>query len=80
MDDYVKDEVVMRSRFSCRVALLSLILPLLTGLPSSAGVTQDAYERGLQAAEENQFQRAVGELTQAIELNPKDADAYAIVD
>jgi tetratricopeptide (TPR) repeat protein len=67
----------MRTRSSCRVALLSLILPLLFVLPSSAGVTQDAYERGLQAAEENQFQRAVGELTQAIELNPNDADAYA---
>jgi tetratricopeptide (TPR) repeat protein len=53
------------------------MLPFMFGLPSSSGVTQDAYERGLQAAEENQFQRAIGELTQAIELNPKDADAYA---
>jgi tetratricopeptide (TPR) repeat protein len=66
----------MRAHFSCRAALSSLIIPLLFVLPAAAGLTQNAFERGLQAAEENQFQRAIGEFNQAIEANPKDAEAY----
>jgi len=62
--------VVMRTHFFSCAVLVSLMLPV------SASVTQNAYERGLASAEENHFERAIGEFSQAITANPLDAEAY----
>lgn len=65
----------MRARNLCLMSLLFLLLSAISPY-AEAGVTQNAYERGLALAEENQFQRAIGEFNHAIESNPRDAESY----
>ena len=58
------------------VTCLGLLLMALSGSRQKTPGAEEANERGFSHAEKGDHDKAIADFTEAIRLDPKDADAY----